>query len=110
MSKWTAEWHHFDDIYFCLGEWRLFKDGKKIDCSIPFAYEPAGTFGSYVEVSEDGEHNTVKRSYEDGLREGEWCGKHREWLSSIAEEGEWKDVYAAFAEHDFRKRCCGACH
>lgn len=108
MGKWEARWKH-DGISLCIGYWELYHDGVKVDTKIPFATEPAGTYGDYDEWTFDEDWNDIWDSYEDGFDMSEWVADHSDWLATIAPESEWPAIYDAFSSEDWRPGSCGAC-
>lgn len=105
MSEWTTRWTgKYPNL--CRGRWHLYRDGNEVDN--PFNGSPAYTDGTYcswhfenwLEVFED---------YHDGLSEEDWIDENREWLESIAEEGDFPKIFRAFQENDFREMSCGGC-
>lgn len=132
MAEWKTEWTgSYPNL--CSGSWILYKDGVEIPLteSFPFGedwvseeeakeefedgkagflyFTPADTFGTYstwhfedwMEVFED---------YEDGLLVDAWIKEYKDWLMEIDPSGnDWKDIYAAFCENDWRHNSCGGC-
>ena len=106
--SWTAEWSgSFPNL--CFGTWTLYKDGAPIDTSIPFQNEEAGTFGEYATWSFGSDWNEVWDHYEDGLDCDAWCREYADWLSTIAPQDEWSEIYEAFQAQDWRHNSCGGC-
>lgn len=107
-NAWTATWSgKFPNL--CSGEWALFHDGEPVHTTIPFQHSCAGTLGSYSSWSFGSDWDEIWESYEDGLAADAWCQKHRDWLSSIADESEWPAIFEAFQVSDWRHNSCGGC-
>lgn len=109
-NRWVAEWSG-TAWSLCSGSWALFHDGKEIDTEIPFQGEPADTFGAYSSWYFGGDSGWMEEwdEYEDGMECDEWCDENREWLSTIAPETEWEEIFRAFQAEDFRPNSCGGC-
>ena len=109
-GRWEAKWSG-GTWSLCIGSWELLRDGKPVDTEIPFQHEDAGTFGSYAMWGFGGESGWIAEweYYEDGLARDAWCDKHREWLSGIAPEDEWFEIFDAFQAEDWRRQSCGGC-
>lgn len=108
MSEWKASWSgRYPNL--CSGEWVLFKDGNVVDTDIPFQGESANTFGSYDYWYFNSEYMEDWKSYVNGMQKDEWCEEYKDWLSTIALQEEWEDIYFAFQENDWREMSCGGC-
>lgn len=109
MNKWVAKWiGEYPNL--CCGGWVLYKNGKEINTNIPFQYEPAGTFGKYCHNYFDEEYWTDRiEYYYDGIGCKKWINKYQVWLKTIAPKNEWRYIYKAFKEQDWRYESCGGC-
>lgn len=109
-DRWEAIWHG-GQWSRCSGSWELLHHGKPVDTEIPFQGSDAGTFGTYATWHFGGDSGWVEEwdDYEDGMECGEWCDEHRDWLSTIAPETEWGEIFEAFQAEDFRRNSCGGC-
>lgn len=109
-GRWEALW---SGAYpsLCSGAWVLLRDGQPVDTRIPFQHEDASTFGTYGMWGFGGDSGWMEEweYYDSGLECGEWCDEHREWLMTLAPEGEWADIFAAFQARDWRRGSCGGC-
>lgn len=111
MSEWRTEWTgSYPNL--CSGVWHLYKDD--VEVYNPFKDEdgygvPADTYGMYSGWYFDGNYMEMFYDYEDGLSEKAWIDEHKEWLSNIADEEEWFDIYYAFQANDWRYGSCGGC-
>lgn len=109
FGRWEAHWSG-RSWSRCSGSWELLCDGKRVDTEIPFQGEPAYTLGTYMSWSFGGSDWCEEwEEYEDGEACGEWCDANREWLSTLAPESEWEDIFHAFQSEDFRRNSCGGC-
>ena len=118
-AKWTGEYPSL-----CIGEWKLYRkyeeileDGSKdegyddISNLIPenFKYEPMYTLGIYSSWYFDSDYNEQFEEYTDGLDFEEWCKDNESWIHLICEPEDYKDLYEAFNENDWRYESCGGC-
>ena len=109
MAEWIAEWSG-DYPNLCRGEWTLTRDGEDFSDYIPFRENAcASTFGTYEEWSFDDNWSEQWTDYEAGLELDEWCEQNADWLSQIADESEWEDIFLAFQEKGWRSGSCGGC-
>ena len=93
----------------CMGEWKLYVDGKDYSEAIPKDYrtESMGTYGVYKEWRFRDDWDVECSSYTDGLGKDDWNRENKVWLDSIpADPG---DIYDAFQASDFRVGSCGGC-
>ncbi len=105
-AKWTGSYPTK-----CMGEWKLYLDGKDISNKIPKSKRECSmnTFGTYeqwhfVNWLEEFE------SYEDGLHCDEWIKENEKWLSKITDNKELQEeIYKAFQAEDWRLGECGGC-
>lgn len=115
QHEWKTEW---DGHYpcFCSGKWHLFKDGEEVDLEevgCPFAQgthqRPAGTYGEYAQWLFD--HNWSEHwvYYRSGLGCKAWCRANAEWLKKLDAPFDWRAIYKAFRENDWRPGQCGGC-
>lgn len=108
MSNWEAKWSgSYPSL--CCGEWTLYMDGRVVDTEIPFQRNCADTYGVYDEWFFGEDYDEQWYSYSDGLKCEMWCDTYKDWLSTIAEESEWSNIYDAFNVEDWRIGSCGGC-
>lgn len=108
MSEWNAIWSgSYPNL--CSGHWTLYKDGEKVDTEIPFQGYDANTYGEYSSWYFDDDWMDRWDYYYDGLECDKWCETYKDWLSTIASDDEWPDIYYAFNVEDWRSGCCGGC-
>ena len=109
MPKWRTEWSgKFPCL--CNGRWTLYRDEVELkDTNIPFQGDPADTRGMYEIWDFDDNWTEFSTFYEDGLTFEEWAVKYGDWLSSLADETDYYEIYEAFQENDFRLGSCGGC-
>ena len=118
-AKWTGEYPSL-----CAGEWKLYRkyedyldDGTKvidydnISNLIPenFKYEPMYTHGVYFIWHFDSDYNEHFKEYADGLDFEEWCKDNETWIHLICDPEDYRELYEAFNEHDWRYESCGGC-
>lgn len=108
MSNWKAEWSgSYPNL--CRGKWTLYMDGDVVDTEIPFQGNEANTHGIYDEWYFGEDYDEQWDSYSDGLECEAWCKEYKDWLSTIAAESEWSDIYDAFNAEDWRLGSCAGC-
>ena len=109
-GRWEADWTGVP-WSLCSGSWILRHNGEDIDTDIPFQGEHAGTYGTYSEWGFGGESGWMEEwdEYDYGLECQDWCDEHRDWLSTVAPESEWEEIFLAFQSNDFRPGSCGGC-
>lgn len=103
-ATWTGKWP-----CLCMGEWKLYVDGKDYSEAIPKDYrtESMGTYGAYKEWRFRDDWDVEWSSYTDGLGKDDWIRENKGWLKDIpADPG---DIYDAFQASDFRVGSCGGC-
>ena len=118
-AKWTGGYPSL-----CVGEWKLYRkyedileDGTKdigydnISNLIPedIKHEPMYTFGEYQRWYFDSDYIEQFESYENGLDFEEWCYDNEPWIHPICEPEDYRDLYDAFNEEDWRYESCGGC-
>jgi hypothetical protein len=110
--------NHFNAIWtgeyptLCRGEWKLFYYGKDVSWKIPEAKRdgPMKTFDKYFTWGFNENGSEEWSSYQDGLKEEAWIKENKWWLESITcSSEEWRDLYRAFQESDWRPLSCGGC-
>ena len=118
-AKWTGEYPSL-----CIGEWKLYRkyedyldDGTKdigyddISNLIPenFKYEPMYTDGQYNSWYFDKNYCEQFETYTNGLDFEDWCIENEDWIHLICESKDYRDLYEAFNEEDWRYESCGGC-
>ena len=108
----------------CVGEWKLYRkyedileDGTKdigyddISNLIPedLKHEPMNTYGTYEEWEFDYNYEEQFTSYRHGLKFEEWCKENESWIHLICEQKDYKNLYEAFQQEDWRYESCGGC-
>ena len=98
-AKWTGEYPSLDIRY------------DDISNLIPenFKYEPMYTLGVYSSWYFDLDYIEQFKEYTDGLDFEEWCKDNESWIHLICEPEDYKDLYKAFNENDWRYESCGGC-
>lgn len=108
----------------CVGEWKLYRkyedileDGSKdegyddISNLIPedLKHEPMCTLGVYSSWYFDSDYIEQFEDYTDGMDFEEWCKENKLWIHLICDPKDYKSLYEAFNEHDWRYKSCGGC-
>lgn len=108
----------------CVGEWKLYRkyedileDGSKdegyddISNLIPeeLRHEPMNTDGQYNSWYFDENYCERFIDYTDGLDFEEWRKDNESWIHLICDPKDYKSLYEAFNEHDWRYESCGGC-
>lgn len=108
----------------CVGEWKLYRryneylDDGTIDIwyddisnLIPedLRHEPMYTLGVYSSWYFDSDYIEQFEDYTDGLDFEEWCKDNESWIHLICDPKDYKALYEAFNEHDWRYESCGGC-
>lgn len=96
----------------CIGEWKLYENGKDISDFIPeeLISDPMWTRGMYQEWFLDEDDIEDFRLYLDGLTQEEWIEKNKYWLDKISkDEDDQKKIFDAINASDFRQGSCGGC-
>ena len=111
QHEWQAEWTGSYPCH-CYGEWHLYRDGEEVDLEAigcPFIEADAGTFGHYRQwrFLENWEEEWYY--VPSGLGQKKWCAKNADWLRKLDTPFDWREIYKAFREHDWRSGCCGGC-
>lgn len=101
-TKWTGAYPNL-----CSGMWHLYHEDVEVDN--PFYDQPANTRNVYFNWYFDSNWEEIWEEYEDGLDMDEWIDDFQDWLSSIAPEEEWEEIYLAFKANDWRINSCGGC-
>ena len=105
--EWTGEYP-----CLCYGKWILKIGGK--DCSklIPKSLREnsdMNTIGTYDHWHFEN-WQELWESYENGLSEDNWIEENKHWLKKLpVEESQYKDIFKAFNEKDWRNGSCGGC-
>lgn len=118
-AEWTGSYPSL-----CVGEWKLYRkyeeileDGSKyegyddISNLIPedVKHEPMDTYGSYNSWHFDENYCEQFENYTNGLDFEDWCIENEDWIHLICEPKDYKALYDAFNEHDWRYESCGGC-
>lgn len=118
-AKWTGEYPSL-----CVGEWKLYRkyedileDGTKdigyddISNLIPeeLKHEPMYTYGQYNSWYFDENYCEQFEDYTNGLDFEDWCIENEDWIHLICESKDYRDLYEAFNEEDWRYESCGGC-
>lgn len=118
-AEWTGEYPSL-----CVGEWKLYYrheeylDDDTIDIwyddisnLIPedLKHEPMDTLGVYSSWYFDSDYIEQFEDYTDGLDFEEWCKENESWIHLICDPKDYKSLYEAFNEHDWRYESCGGC-
>lgn len=118
-AEWTGSYPSL-----CIGEWKLYRkyeeileDGSKdegyddISNLIPeeLRYEPMDTLEVYSSWYFDSDYIEQFNDYTDGLDFEEWCKDNESWIHLICDPKDYKSLYEAFNEHDWRYGSCGGC-
>lgn len=108
----------------CVGKWKLYRkyedileDGSKdegyddISNLIPeeLRHEPMDTLGVYSSWYFDSDYIEQFNDYTDGMNFKEWCKENESWIHLICDPKDYKSLYEAFNEHDWRYESCGGC-
>ena len=107
-TEWEACWDG-DFPNHCRGTWHLYKNGEEVKTEIPFQGKPAGTYGTYATWDFDEDYHEQWEHCESGMNCNDWCNEYHRWLSTIAPEEEWTQIFAAFQDQDWRHHTCGGC-
>lgn len=107
VAEWSGSWP-----CLCSGWWRLTVNG--IDCTHKIPYQkrnkPMDTYGTYSRWFFGDHWDEQWEEYKDGLKADEWIEENKAWLKKLPlQEDQYKEVYDAFREHDFRLGSCGGC-
>lgn len=121
--KFKAEWTGgYPSL--CVGEWKLYRkyeemleDGSRdegyddISNLIPedLRHEPMDIYGEYNSWYFDENYCERFIDYTDGLDFEEWCKDNESWIHLICDPKDYKSLYEAFNEHDWRYESCGGC-
>lgn len=121
--KFKAEWTgSYPSL--CVGEWKLYRkyedileDGSKdegyddISNLIPedLKHEPMYTDGEYNRWDFDENYHEEFETYHAGFDYEDWCNENEWWIHLICKPEDYKDLYEAFNEHDWRYESCGGC-
>lgn len=110
MSEYRTKWTGRYPV-LCHGTWLLYKDGENVSNLIPedLQDEPMGCSGWYQEWMFVNGWETEWSSYHDGLSADEWIKENEYWLKDIGPEKDYKDIFCAFQENDWRGGSCGGC-
>lgn len=110
MSKYLTKWTGRYPV-LCHGTWLLYKDGKNISNLIPEDLQdaPMGCAGWFQEWSFVNGWEEEWNTYHDGLSADEWIEENEYWLKEIGPEEDYKDIFYAFQENDWRGGSCGGC-
>lgn len=116
MSEWKTTWSG-ERWCYCVGDWKLYKNGVEVKTDIPFNDgsavsdgKHANTYGEYRIIEFNENYEEEDRWIEDGLHEAEWIATYDEWLSILTDDyGEKMKIYYAFNANDWRPGCCGGC-
>lgn len=118
-AEWTGSYPSL-----CVGEWKLYRkyeeileDGTKdigydnISNLIPedIKHESMDTLGVYNSWYFDSDYIKQFEDYTDGLDFKEWCKDNESWIHLICDPKDYKALYEAFNEHDWRYESCGGC-
>lgn len=118
-AEWTGSYPSL-----CVGEWKLYRkyedileDGSKdegyddISNLIPedLRHEPMDTYGEYNSWCFDENYCERFIDYTDGLDFKDWCKENESWIHLICDPKDYKSLYEAFNEHDWRYESCGGC-
>lgn len=117
--EWTGDYPSL-----CVGEWELYRkyedileDGSKdegyddISNLIPeyLRRKPMNTYGQYSSWYFDEDYCEHFEEYTDGLNFEDWCKENESWIHLICDPKDYKSLYEAFNEHDWRYESCGGC-
>ena len=111
QHKWEAQWSGHYPCY-CHGEWKLLCDGKPVNldaAGCPFIENNAGTYGEYSAWSFDAGWEETWFTYTSGLGYKKWCKENAHWLHNLNAPYDWREIYKAFRDSDWRRGCCGGC-
>lgn len=118
-AEWTGSYPSL-----CAGEWKLYckyedilEDGSNdtdyddISNLIPeeLRYEPMYTVGSYNSWYFDENYCEQFETYTNGLDFEDWCIENEYWIHLICDPKDYKSLFEAFNEHDWRYESCGGC-
>lgn len=118
-AEWTGSYPSL-----CVGEWKLYRkyeeileDGTKdigydnISNLIPedIKHESMDTLGVYNSWYFNSDYIKQFEDYTDGLDFKEWCKDNESWIHLICDPKDYKALYEAFNEHDWRYESCGGC-
>lgn len=108
----------------CVGEWKLYRkyedyleDGTKdigyddISNLIPeeLRHEPMYTDDLYNRWYFDENYHEEFETYQSGFDCEDWCNENEWWIHLICDPKDYKALYNAFNEHDWRYESCGGC-
>lgn len=102
-AVWTG---HYPTL--CMGEWKLYKDGQEVKLPKNIRDTHMNTLGTYTMWSFDG-YKEEWYENEEGLDFDKWVLTNKYWLQNICEPCDYKEVYEAFREQDWRYCSCGGC-
>lgn len=119
-TEWTGRYPSL-----CCGEWKLYRRVKYLDEYTKMFYheyedishmipedikhEPMYTLGVYEEWYFDNNNRETFGKYENGCDFEEWCKENESWIHNICDPKDYKDLYEAFNEEDWRYNSCGGC-
>lgn len=110
IAKWTGSFPNK-----CRGLWYLYMNGIDVSRFIPLRDFPANTFGTYKKCTFINFMESWS-SYEDGYDIDEWIDHNKDWIDDIGnyyhiqlDDSDYKALYKAFSESDWRAQSCGGC-
>ena len=110
---WTGKWP-----CLCSGKWVIRINGQ--EAIVPKLHDqhkaPFDTYKIYKRWYFEKKWNEVWEEYKDGLNLPEWKERKKDWLDLFFSlnrinptEEDYKDLYAAINEQDWRRGSCGGC-
>lgn len=101
----------------CSGNWTIIINNKEIELIDSLKSSPMNTAGVYTRWSFGGDYEEIWEDYKDGLEFGEWIQSEKfkdlkeSFFNSDVELQltEWREIYKALQEHDWRHDSCGGC-
>ena len=99
-AEWTGSYPSL-----CIGEWKLYRRHNEYldDGTIDIWYDDISNL-----IPEDLKHEPIE-DYTDGMNFKEWCKENESWIHLICDPKDYKSLYEAFNEHDWRYESCGGC-